>query len=170
MKNRKRIQRIATTLVFAMAIGLFGFVGSGCGEETMTTTDAQRNEVAYDWTFYSTGNVEYNCLSYALGNTKTWTWPWGTNNPKLSDVKTYLSSQGYSVCYERDFIGPLQPQKITCYGTTTNITHFAKFVNTNNSGWTGTIRAKWGHAEIFTHSNPNPYKPAVYGSLVALFS
>jgi len=166
MKQRI-FNRGAITVVIAIVIfSLFSIQALAA-----STTTAQRNAIANDWTFYAQGTETYNCLAYALGNTTSWVWPWGASNPTFSQVQTYLNGKGYAESYKVGFIGPIQPCKITCYGTTSAITHFAKYTNTsNNTGWTGQVRAKWGACEIFTHSTPNPYVPTgIYGKQVAVF-
>jgi hypothetical protein len=82
-----------------------------------------------------------------------------------------MTSVGYPLKFERNFIGPYYPAaKIACYGWTNSIKHFAK-VTSGGYGWYySTIRAKWGHCEIFNASNGDPYTNYVYGPEVAMFS
>jgi len=138
---------------------------------SLTTTTAERNYIANDWSYYARGWYENNCLAYALDNTTDWIWPWGQNNPTLSQVESYMSSVGYPYMFERDFIGPYYPPaEVACYGWTNSIKHFAKVTSYGYGWYYSTIRAKWGHYEIFDGSNGDPYTNNVYGPEVAMFS
>ena len=61
-----------------------------------TTTVGQRNAIANDWTYVERGYADYNCLAYALGNTTSWDWPFGSVATK-KEAKSYLESKGYTV-------------------------------------------------------------------------
>lgn len=140
-----------------------------CATASVTTTTADRNAIATNWTFYSQGVYENNCLAYSLGNTTDWIWPWSYSNPTLAQTKTYMNSRGYTG-YDTSFIGAVQTCQIMAYGTSSSINHFSKIISDSSGSFTnGTCRAKWGHAEIFTHSNLNPYTNLVYGSSICKF-
>ena len=137
---------------------------------SQTTTTAQRNWIAKNWTYYARGYYENNCLAYALGNTTSWIWPWGSSNPTLAQAESYMRGLGYS-CYERWVYGPYEPCQVACYGWTSNITHFSK-ITSGGYCWQdgcGTCRAKWGHCEIFNHSNIDCYTNNVYGPEICMF-
>jgi hypothetical protein len=137
---------------------------------SLSTTTAERNYIANDWTFYNQGNYENNCLAYALGNTTSWIWPWGSSNPTLQEVFNYLlSSYGYTSY--RSYSSQPYPHSCTiaCYGTLGNVTHFSKIISGGLWWNSGTCRAKWGRCEIFSHSTLDPYTDNVYGSLIAMF-
>jgi len=161
MRRFERVIAIALVMVFAVfPVQAQGLTPSG------TTTIAQRNAIAYTWTYYTRGYYENNCLAYSLGNTTTWLWPWGAMNPSLSQVKSYLSGY-YGFSYVGpSAVGPLRTTRVYCYGSTSAVTHFARNTTATTSIRTDSIRAKWGRCEVFNHSNANPYTPNPYGPLV----
>lgn len=147
-----------TKSYFALLITLFSLLFSTTvsASPSLTTTTAERNAIAYNWDYYAGGVYENNCLAYAMGNTTTWLWPWGADNPTVSTVQTWLAGQGYSGV----LTGPLQGKlQMTAYALNGRVTHFARAITET------TVRAKWGHAEIFNHSNLDPYTNVVYGGL-----
>lgn len=117
------------------------------------------NAIAYNYTYNAPYTNSYNCLAYALGNTTSWIWPWGSSNPTNSQVNGYLYTSGYIIISNGQ---PYQP-KIISYGTTSGITHFSKG---NGSG----CIAKWGRLERFSHTNWGPYKTTgAYGAIVTKY-
>ncbi|MDR2646901.1 MAG: cell surface protein [Oscillospiraceae bacterium] len=122
MKNRKRIQRIATTLVFAMAIGLFGFVGSGagCNEDT----SAPGVYIIPDWPYDladSGGHVDYD-----------------SNQSKYDD---YVKS-GVKV-WNAHRAGTFRPDDLSVVGDV-RITD----VNKPGNGWTGATNLTLGAIQL----------------------
>lgn len=106
--------------------------------------------------------MENNCLAYAMGNTTSWIWPWGEDNPTISECKTWLTTKGYdSLSGEGLLTGPLS---MTAYALNGRVTHFAKAITSS------TVRAKWGQSEVFNHSNLDPYTNYVYGPLALRIS
>jgi len=108
--------------------------------------------VSWTWSYLGPCSTTYNCLSYALGITTSWTWPWGGSNPTGSQVTTYLRTKGY---YSSGYNA-----KIISYGpSTSSITHFSKITSTS------TCAAKWGSANLLGHGSWDPYyATSVYGS------
>lgn len=132
------------------------------------TTTAERNAIAYRWTYYQRGYREYNCLSYALGNTSSWTWPWGDTATE-SEVTSYLSSKGYSKIDYNNGIGPWAAAKICSYGWGSDVRHFAKVITVGGTWTNDIIRAKWGACELFNHPDGNPYTNYAYGPLLGKY-
>jgi hypothetical protein len=124
---------------------------------SIVTTTAQRNAMAYNWTYYTAGVYENNCLGWALGNTTNWVWPWGTSNPTLSQVNTYMFGIAYTGT--SSFVMSCD---VYAYGSTSNVTHFARGLG--DGPLTYPISAKWGHCEVFKHTSTNPYKSVDSGS------
>jgi hypothetical protein len=119
-----------------------------------TTTTAQRNAIANNWTYLSRGYAEQNCLSYALKLGNVWTWPWG-ETPTPAQVKDYLT-----VAYGYNSFSTTKPTSITAnpphlliYAKGNVVTHFARLYIPEEK-WS----AKWGAYEIFQHSNADPYQ------------
>jgi hypothetical protein len=100
----------------------------------------------------------YNCLAYALGITYSWVWPWGEDCPTLSQLNTYMESQGY-VSVEQ-----YQSNCIVAYGfSRSEITHFSKVV-------AGTVTAKCGAWELMEHNEYDAYfANGGYGSPQAFY-
>lgn len=133
------------------------------------STTAQRNAIAHTWTYYTRGYYENNCLAYALGNTTQWVWPW-FGDASLDEVRGYLANLGWA-WVGPDAGGPLRTTRVYCYGSSTDVIHFAKCATARSYVQNDTVRAKWGHYEVFTHSNAHPYNspPAGYGGLVGVW-
>lgn len=129
----------------------------GLKELSVSSTAQQRNNISYDYEFYSVGSRDQNCLAFALDYGNSWVWPWGGSNPTVSEAKTYSNSIGYSVYSASSSIS--YPY-IVAYAKNGRVTHFAR-VNT-----TGNTYAKWGSLEIFKHGSYDPYTNNVYGSAV----
>ena len=130
------------------------------------TTTAQRNAIAKNWKYYQRGYQDYNCLAYALGNTRSWVWPWGSS-PSVQTVKNWLSKIGYANA-GANTQGPFYKFTIYVYEKNGVVTHFARTTKINGSSLGGNNRcaAKWGSCELFTHTNSNPYvKNGPYDSL-----
>lgn len=51
-------------LVVVLVLGILGGVAHALSP-SQTTTTAQRNAIAYNWTYYARGYYENNCLAYA---------------------------------------------------------------------------------------------------------
>ena len=128
-----------------------------------STTTAQRNSIARQYTYYSQGTYFANCLSFALDKVPTyntwsdWSWPW-QGNVNTIQVMEYLRPRGFKTYTMNTSVRP----RVAVYGhSTSNITHFAR-VNTS-----GAIRAKWGRSEIFSHTTTSPYNVnGDYGALL----
>lgn len=89
----------------------------------------------------------------------------GKQQSYSSSANTYMNGLGWTPV-SASATGPLKTIRAYAFGTTSSVKHFAR-----NTGYTmvlrnDPIRAKWGHAEVFNHSNANPYKPTPYGPLV----
>lgn len=125
---------------------------------SFSTTTAQRDGIAYNWSYYTQGSRENNCLAYALGVTDRWIWPWN-GNPNLTQVTTYMSTWGYMP-------NGIAVRRVYAYGSSSGITHFSKNLSTSSIQ----VRAKWGQCETFTHSTNSPYRPSPYGPRVFAFS
>lgn len=133
--------------------------------EALTSSTALRNRIAKNWTFLAQGLQDYNCLAWALGITTTWVWPWGQENPTLSEVNDYMSGLGYEAL----------SSNISCdiyaYGTSSAVAHFSR--GRGAGPLAVPIDAKWGAYELFTHTSTNPYytieEGGVYGRLVKAY-
>lgn len=108
--------------------------------------------------------TSYNCLAYALGNTSSWVWPWGSNNPTISQVNTYLWNYDEYLSHDMDTTNPDPPSEIIAYGSTSSIAHFSKIADKNYTN------AKWGSLERLQSLGWDPYKTYAnggpYGSAV----
>ena len=137
---------------------------------SLTSTPAWRNARAYNWTLYTQGYNENNCLAYAVfNNTMSWIWPWGGSNPTVTQVDGYMVSLGFTPV-SPDATGPLLTTRACVYGSTSAVGHFAKNRNATLVLRNDLTRAKWGHYEVFNHSNANPYKNSpAYGPLVRAY-
>lgn len=134
---------------------------------SLQSTTALRNSIAYNWSYYARGYYENNCLAYALGNTTSWIWPWGYSNPTVAQTDSYMAGYGYAGV-SPNAGGPLRTTRVYAFGSTSSVGHFAKNRNYTIVLRNDLTRAKWGHYEIFNHSNADPYKPLPdgYGPLV----
>lgn len=84
-------------------------------------------------------NFNYNCMAYALGDTTQILWPWGENNPTVSQVTTYMQNQGYTQ------VSTFTSNCVIVYGpSSSSIAHFAKSAS-------GTVTAKMGRLEKVSH-------------------
>ena len=100
----------------------------------------------------------YNCLAYAIGVTDSWVWPWVYDCPTLSQLDTYMNSQGYVR------VSQYQSNCIVAYGfSSSEITHFSKVV-------AGTVTAKCGAWELMEHNEYDAYfANGDYGSPQAFY-
>lgn len=159
MKIKKRVSIIC----FVLAItSLLTFSASALSPSNISDT-ATRNYIANSWTYETRGYYENNCLAWALNNTTDWIWPWGSSNPSVSEVDSYLANYGYTNQGVQ-----IMSERIYAYGFGSScVTHFAR-------GFIGPviypIDAKWGHYEVFYSSNTTPYTNNVYGGQVASYS
>ncbi|MGE5342627.1 MAG: hypothetical protein ACM3SY_14225 [Candidatus Omnitrophota bacterium] len=114
------------------------------------------NSCSWTWSYAGPCSSQYNCLSYALGITSSWIWPWG-GCPTSSQVDTYLATQGYYTT--GDF------PKIISYGSSSScIVHFGKVTSST------TITAKWGSLNLLNHGSWNPYySGSCYGSMQSVY-
>lgn len=94
----------------------------------------------------------YNCLSYAIGITSDWTWPWGVNTPTKSQVTEFMNSIGYTE------VASYTSNCVVAYGISpTEISHFSLVTN-------GFTQAKCGSLELMKHTSYNAYFPSsTYG-------
>lgn len=119
------------------------------------SSNALRNQIAWQWSYYTRGYYENNCLAYALGSNTQWIWPWGSR-ANLNDATRYLTSVGYNCSYI-----PGATPRITIYAKNGEVQHFARVIGPSST------RAKWGHYEVFSHNTYDPYTNVLYGSWVA---
>lgn len=129
---------------------------------SLTSTNAQRDALSWTWAYYERGYYEVNCLTYAItqGTGVTWSWPWGSRNPTIEEAKAYMRQLGFNVIYDTDTCASRSGWHVFAYAKSGLVTHFATSVGSN------TVRAKWGHYEVFTHYSNNPYySNSTYGSL-----
>lgn len=162
--RKKSIISIIVSLVIALSSVIVV-----CATPSLTTSTSERNSIANNWTYYSQGIFENNCLAYSMGNTTQWIWPWGEVNPTLSQARSYMSTLGYS-SYDKNHIGPTLTCQIMAYGWDSSITHFSRITSdTSGSFSNGQCIAKWGHAEIFSHSTLDPYTNVLYGPSICKF-
>jgi len=168
----KKFNKGKKIIAFLSLITLVVSLGVTCyASPSLTTTTAERNSIANNWSYYALGQYEYNCLAYAMDNTSTWVWPWDPNS-KVSEtqVNDFLFSSGYTQTGYNNGTGPWPASKICSYGWGTDVRHFARITTASVTSWTGDkLRAKWGHCEIFSHTNSNPYTNNVYGPLLGKY-
>lgn len=130
-----------------------------------TTSVAERNAIAKNWNYLERGYKEYNCLAWSLGITDDWVWPWGSENPSVSKVITYMIGKGY-VAVDSNI-----SCSIYAYGTSNAVTHFAR--GRGDGPLAVPIDAKWGACELFSHTTTDPYytiaEGGSYGKLVKGF-
>ena len=62
--NRKKLQVVAGMIILCLMIMNPNIVSART--YSRTTTQAQRNNIANDWTYYKRGYNDYNCLAYAI--------------------------------------------------------------------------------------------------------
>ncbi len=167
-RNLKLVTCLCLVLVFAIAS--YSSCFAAWDDPSVQTTTAERNSIAYNWTYYQRGLYDNNCLAYSLGILYGWVWPWSDSNPTLQQAFDYMKNT-YGYNSYRSYSTFDKTCTIACYGLSqSNITHFAKITSGGASWNSGTAQAKWGHAEIFDHSNLNPYTNNLYGSLFAMFA
>lgn len=123
---------------------------------TVSST-AIRNRISNSWSYKARGYYENNCLAWALGNTTSWIWPWGSKNPTVAQVTSYLATRGYEHTGNKNM-----SQKIYAFGSTSSVTHFSKGLG--NGPLATPQDAKWGHYEVFNHHSPDPYNSVSSGS------
>lgn len=167
-EGKMKFRTFVAAIVLAAVLVTAPTQALGLTPSTQSTT-AQRNAIAHNWTYYTRGYYQNNCLAYALGNTTQWIWPWPAE-PMLGQVAAYLIGLGWT-WVGPDASGPLKTTRIYCYGSSDDVLHFAKCVTPTSSVQNDTVRAKWGHFEVFTHSNAHPYNspPDGYGGLVGVW-
>ena len=110
-----------------------------------------------NYTYAGPADSSYNCLAYALGNTNSWIWPWGSSKPTDAQVTTFLSSlYGYtkaSLAY--------QPVIMSHGTSTSSIAHFSKASGSNSY-------SKFGAYELFYHQGWNVFR-GNYGTLKSVY-
>lgn len=139
-------------------------------------TKSQYDSLATSWSIQDVANTSYNCLSYALGITNTWTWPWNSSNssgciyitgegyyPLVTTLDAYMQTKGHTK------VTSASSATIIAYGLTqsgnTYATHFSK--KTASS----TTVAKWGQLEVMQSSSLTPYTSSSgYGSAIAYYN
>lgn len=154
IKSRKKLCIIFSFILIAT----FSFPTNtfALSPSTVSST-AIRNKISNSWSYKSRGYYENNCLAWALGNKTSWTWPWGSKNPTVSQVTDYLASKGYKYTGNQSM-----SQKIYAFGSSSSVTHFSRGLGI---GPLATPQdAKWGHYEVFNHHSPNPYNSVASGS------
>ncbi|GIP08720.1 MAG: hypothetical protein E7L01_06885 [Paenibacillus macerans] len=105
--------------------------------------------IAYNYTEIGPVSTTYNCLSYALGYTDRWLWPWG-ETATTSQVDSFLKLYGYK---GNTFGYVYATPGIIAYGpSTNNINHFAKATQAY------VAKSKWGSLELM-QTTWDPYKP-----------
>lgn len=152
----KRLQRFIISGIM-MAVCLIPIIASATPSNT--TTKAERDAIAWTWTYSSRGELEQNCLGFALGQ-MDWVWPWGVENPTLQYANMYLVAKGYT-----QGSGTMS-QDMFVYGADDNVTHFSKG---NKGPVIYPCTAKWGKCEIFDHSSADPYNAVPYGPKIASY-
>lgn len=154
MRNFQSIVTIVTSSLLSVSLVLTSTVK--CYAET--TTVAERNAIANNWKYVRQGTEKYNCLSFALGITDTWTWPWGGTEPDIDTVNYYLSSKHYIVSTNPHLLDYApDKRKIVAYQKNKKVTHFSKASKNKN------IKAKWGRAELFAGNKLASYTDYLYG-------
>ena len=131
----------------------------------LTSSNSLRDQIAQNWEFKEQGWKENNCLGWALGETTQWVWPWEPNNPSVDQVDVYMAYRGYTAGNYNI------SQAIYAYGTTNNVTHFAR--GRGYGPLAKPIDAKWGKYEVFIHTSTSPYNSipsGSYGSLVRSYN
>lgn len=165
--NRKKLQIVAGMIIVCLMIMNPNIVSART--YSRTTTQAQRNNIANDWTYYKRGYNDYNCLAYAMGNNTQWYWPWGTSNPTIQQAKNWLKNKCKYKIADKDKKSGLSKYVICVYANTQGkVTHFARTtkINGNTLGKNIACVAKWGQCELFTHKSRNPYKKnGLYGAI-----
>ncbi|MCH5265131.1 MAG: hypothetical protein J1F02_04475 [Lachnospiraceae bacterium] len=133
-----------------------------------------KNAISSAAVFYKRGYTDYNCLAYALKKNfvNSWDWPqeWG-NKASLTDVKAYLSKNGYTYFFEPSNYLRASGDIIYIYGTdSSNVLHFARHTTLGGNALSGVaIISKWGAGSLYTNTNYSPFTSA-YGSLLGVCS
>lgn len=155
---------LSALLVFSILFSLFVPTASALTPSESTTV-AERNQIAKNWAYLEQGYKEYNCLAWAVGITTAWIWPWGSDNPTLNEVDTYLENRGYISASNA------MSCNIYAYGTTDSICHFAR--GRGAGPLAVPIDSKWGKCELFSHTTYSPYytiaEGGLYGNLQAYY-
>ena len=142
MKKKIMISLMLVVSIAILSISAFALV----------KPDSFYNSISWTWHYAGPDTPSYNCLGFATG-AMYWEWPWGGNNPTLSQVSSYLSGKGYRTTGTWAYILAYGP-------STSQITHFSKVTGDT---W---CRAKWGQLELFNHGSWDPYyASSSYGSL-----
>lgn len=103
------------------------------------------NGLCWTWEIIGPQDPVYNCLSYAIGVTNTWTWPWSGSLPTSSQVDSYMLSKGYFLTGN--------VKAIISYGlSSSSIGHFSKIATPS------TCTAKCGAYHLLKHYSWDPYK------------
>lgn len=163
MKNKKKISLV---LCIIMALTIAFPTSAFALSPSEVSSNQIRNIISNSWTYKQRGYYENNCLAWALGSSTGFVWPWGEKYPTLSQVNTFLSSQGYKNTGNQNM-----SQKIYAFGTTSKVTHFSKGLGLGPLATP--MDAKWGHYEVFSHQSSNPYNSIAsgsYGSRIASFT
>lgn len=148
MKKKKFLVNLLLALVLVF--------GGATSALAMYYPDSFYDAIAYSWEYEGPVDDDYNCLAYAIGNTSSWVWPWGANNPNSDQVDAAMSSWGYDAYF---YGSPFAPDVIS-YVDDANYTgtdddevvHFAKAFSD------GTIISKWGQLELIKSDSWSPFK------------
>lgn len=116
----------------------------------------------------SSASWEYNCIAWAVGESKTWWWPapgryWPPSVPREETVSAFLeafATRGYVSCSSADLEAGVE--KIALYAHSNRPTHSARQLAT---GW---WTSKLGPSVDIEHSRPEAVSGGVYGAIVAL--
>ncbi|WP_420329428.1 DUF7689 domain-containing protein [Paenibacillus gorillae] len=169
MFNGLKLKKGLLTVIIATTAIVGGATTAFAGITTPSSILNAELKTANNYAWLADADPSYNCLAYALGNTSSWIWPWGSSNPTSSQVDTYLSGKGYSI--SRAFSSTTKGDyEIVSYGTSSNITHFSK-VGAARVGSTEYSNAKWGQAERLQHLGWDPYTVnGTYGAAVRKYA
>ena len=114
-------------------------------------------------------NIDYNCISWALGNSDIWTWPntpderdelmtWENNLGYSEDINIfikYFETQGYRICKTEE----LEVGAIALYAIGHECKHAARRLS--NGLWT----SKLGPWHDIQHSSPQSLEGDMYGKV-----
>lgn len=143
-----------TLVVLVAAFLLLSF--STRAEAQLCVPASTYDALAWTWQYHAPCSTTYNCLSYALGITNTWTWPWGSNNPTNNQVNAYMATKGYSTTGTY--------LKIASYGSGSAIKHFSKITGDS------TCLAKCGSLNVLKHNSLDPYyHSGSYGAKITVY-
>ncbi|HEX3043868.1 MAG TPA: LamG-like jellyroll fold domain-containing protein [Bacillota bacterium] len=102
----------------------------------------------------------YNCLAYAVGNTKNWEWPWGAGTPNYTQLSTYMKDHGYPTASTS-----VMPFTRVIYYSGN---HFTRVLTWDANGNPLKVISKWGGLEVIESGNYDPFK-SVYGKATYYF-